>query len=203
MKYRTLAKLLVATFAAGAALPAAAQTFDGPYVGAQAGWSQNDVGAVQAGDRSAQIDRSRDAATMGIFAGYNFRPTQNVVLSAEGAFNFGSSDRITRSQKDATATINPEYGFDLGIRAGYLGTKNTLVYARGGYENVRAAVSVRDIKGSYRDKDNFDGWSVGGGFERAIANHIAARLEYRYSDLGGGGTKFDRHQVLAGVAWHF
>jgi len=203
VKRPTLALIVGATLAAGFAAPAAAETFDGPYVGVQAGWTQSKPGAVETDVGTAQIDRSRDAAAAGIFVGYNIQPTERVVLSAEGAVNFGFDDRVTRSQKDATAAINPEYGFDLGIRAGYLVTRNTLVYARGGYENIRASVSIRDINGSRHDKDNFDGWSVGGGVERAITNRVSARVEYRYSDLDGNGAEFDRHQVLAGVAWHF
>lgn len=192
-----------AALAAGLATPAAAQTFDGPYVGAQAGWAQNKLGDVETDVGTAQVGGSRDAATAGIFFGYNIQPTGGVVLSAEGAVNFGFDDGLTRSHKDAAATINPEYGFDLGLRAGYLVSDNTLVYARGGYENIRTAVRVLDLEGPRRGKDNLDGWSVGGGVERAINDHISARLEYRYSDLGGNGTKWDRHQVLAGVAWHF
>lgn len=203
MKHFIFAFLLGAVPAAGIAVPAAAQTFDGPYVGAQAGWAQNKVGTAETDAGTAQVDRSRDAATAGIFVGYNIQPIDRVVLSAEGGLNIGMDDRMTRSQKDATATINPEYGFDLGVRAGYLVTPSTLIYARGGYENLRASVRIRDIKGARREKENFDGWSVGGGVERAIAGHLTARVEYRYSDLGGDGTEFERHQVLAGVAWHF
>lgn len=203
MKHPHLALVVGATFAAGIASPAAAENFDGPYVGVQAGWTQNKPGTIETDAGSAQIDRSRDAAAAGIFAGYNLQPADRVVLSAEGAVNFGFDDRVSRSQKDATATINPEYGFDFGIRAGYLVTSNTLFYARGGYENIRASVRIRDINGSRHDKDNFDGWSLGGGVERAITDHVTARVEYRYSDLGTHGADFDRHQILAGVAWHF
>lgn len=203
MKNSTLALSFCAVLAVSITVPAAAETFDGPYVGAQAGWTQSKLGTLETDVGTAQIDRSRDAATAGIFVGYNIQPADGVVLSAEGAVNFGFDDRVTRSHKDATAAINPEYGFNLGIRAGYLLTRNTLVYARGGYENIRASVSVRDIDGSRRSKDNFDGWSVGGGVERAITDKVSARVEYRYSDLGDHGAKFERHQVLAGVAWHF
>lgn len=203
MKHFISAFLLGAVPGAGIAVPAAAQTFDGPYVGAQTGWAQNKVGTAETDAGTAQVDRSRDAATAGIFVGYNFQPIDRVVLSMEGGLNIGIDDRMTRSQKDATATINPEYGFDLGVRAGYLVTPNTLIYARGGYENLRASVRIRDIEGARREKENFDGWSVGGGVERAIASHLTARVEYRYSDLGGYGTEFERHQVLAGIAWHF
>ncbi len=203
MKYLALPLALGAAIATGIAAPAAAQTFDGPYVGAQAGWSQNRLGSVDTDLGKAGIDDKRDSATAGIFVGYNLQPTAGVVLSAEGAVNFGFDDGLARSQKDASAAINPEYGFDLGIRAGYLVTDKTLVYARGGYENVRTAVRILDLEGPRRGKDNLDGWSVGGGVERAITDHISARVEYRYSDLGSGGTKWDRHQVLAGVAWNF
>ncbi|AJA08522.1 outer membrane protein-like [Sphingopyxis fribergensis] len=192
---------LVASLAA--ANPAAAQTFEGPYVGAQAGWNQNKLGTVESDIGTAQVDRSRDAATAGIFAGYNIQPANGIVVSAEGAVNFGFDDGVTRSQKDAMGSINPEYGFDLGVRAGYLVTPNTLVYARGGYENIRASVRVLDLEGPRSGKDNFDGWTIGGGVERAVTDRISGRIEYRYSDLGGSGTKFERHQVLAGVAYHF
>src|SRR3546814_19052567 len=103
-----------------------------------------------------------------------------------------SSDLLSRAQKDASAAINPEYGFDLGVRAGYLVTDKTLVYARGGYENIRTRVQILDLEGPRRGKDNLDGWSVGGGIERAVPDHISARVEYRYRDLGSGGTTLER-----------
>lgn len=185
------------------AAPVCAKTFEGAYAGAQAGWSQNKLGSVETDIGTAQVDRSRDASTAGIFVGYNIQPANRIVLSAEGAVNFGFDDGVSRSQKDAMASINPEYGFDLGVRTGYLVTDNMLVYARGGYENVRASVDLLDLKGPRRGKDNFDGWTIGGGVERAVTDRISARVEYRYSDLGGNGTKFERHQVLAGIAYHF
>lgn len=203
MKNLALPLSLGALIAVGTAAPAAAQTFEGPYVGAQAGWSQNRLGSVATDLGTATINDSRDAATAGIFFGYNLQPAAKVVLSAEGAVNFGFDDDLSRAQKDASAAINPEYGFDLGVRAGYLVTNKTLVYARGGYENIRTRVQILDLEGPRSGKDNLDGWSVGGGIERAVTDHISARVEYRYSDLGSGGTKWDRHQVLAGVAWNF
>src|SRR3546814_18482244 len=68
---------LGALIAVGTAAPAAAQTFEGPYVGAQAGWSQNRLGSVETDLGTATIDESRDAATAGIFFGYNLQPPAN------------------------------------------------------------------------------------------------------------------------------
>ncbi|MEI4509252.1 porin family protein [Sphingopyxis sp. CCNWLW253] len=202
MKY-LLIPLALGLAATSYAQPAAAQSFEGPYVGAQAGWTQNKLGQLDTDVGTAQVDRSRDAATAGIFFGYNIEPVHRIVVSAEGAVNFGFDDGVARSQKDAMASINPEYGFDLGVRAGYLVTDKTLVYARGGYENVRASARLLDLEGPRSGKDNFDGWTIGGGVERFVTDRISARIEYRYSDLGGSGSKFERHQALAGVAWHF
>lgn len=200
-------RLVPAAFAiASAAMfisPASAQNFDGPYAGVQAGWTQNriDVAATDIG--AARIDRSRDAAAAGVFAGYNYRATDRIVLSAEAGFNLSFDDAVTRSGRDTLASIDPEYTFDMGARAGYLVTDETLLYVRGGYENMRAAIRLVDATAARYDKDTFDGWSLGGGIERAITEKVSARIEYRYSDLGGGDTKFERHQALVGIAYHF
>jgi outer membrane immunogenic protein len=201
-------KLTISTALASAAFfvvasPVSAQTFEGPYAGVQAGWSHGKVGSASTDIGRADIDRSRDSAEAGVFAGYNYKATERVVLSAEAGFNLGFDDQITRSGGGRLASIDPEYSFDLGVRAGYLVTDKTLVYLRGGYENLRASVRLVDAASSRYDKDTFDGWSVGGGVERALTDKISARAEYRYSDLGGGGTKFERHQALLGVAYHF
>jgi outer membrane immunogenic protein len=46
---------------------------------------------------------------------------------------------------------------------------------------------------------------VGGGVERKLLDNVSARVEYRYSDLGDNSDtgKFERHQVLAGIAYRF
>lgn len=184
--------------------PASAQdAFQGPYAGIEAGWNQNKIGGAEIKIGRADIDRSQDAATAGIFAGYNYKATDHIVLSGEAGFSMGFDDAVTRSGSGTLASIDPEYAFDVGVRAGYLVDGKTLVYARGGYENLRASVRVNDATSSRYGKDTFDGWSVGGGVERVITPRVSARIEYRYSDLGGGDAKFERHQALIGAAYHF
>lgn len=194
---------LAAAAAIALASPAAAQTFEGPYAGIQAGWNHNKIETAKTDIGEANIDRSRDAGTAGIFAGYNYKVTDKIVVSAEAGFNLGFDDAVSRSRTSSFASIDPEYSFDLGVRAGYLVNDKTLLYVRGGYENLRAAVRVNDVAGSRYGKDTFDGWSVGGGVERALSEKVSARVEYRYSDLGGSDTKLQRHQALIGVAYHF
>ena len=184
------------------ASPAMADPFNGPYAGMQAGWSHTRVGDPATDAGRPNLQQSQDAAEGGIFADYNYKVTPKIVLSAEGGFSIGIDDAIRRTGTDTAATVNPRYAFDLGARAGYLVDDATLVYVRGGYENMRAAVRIADGTAVRTARQNFDGWSVVGGVERAINDWLSVRAEYRYSDLRDKGT-FERHQALLGVAYHF
>lgn len=197
------ASLAIAATLASATPVAAQEAFQGPYAGIEAGWNKNKVGRADTDIGRADIGRSQDAATAGIFAGYNYKITDRIVLSGEAGFSMGFDDGVTRSSSGSLASIDPEYTFDLGVRAGYLVDDKTLIYARGGYENLRGSVRINEAAASRYTKDTFDGWSVGGGVERMLTQRVSARLEYRYSDLGGSVTKFQRHQALVGVAYHF
>lgn len=204
-KFALSTVLLLVLLLSSGALPgvAYAEPFNGPYVGVQAGLNHDEVGTVATEIGDLAIDRERDSFVGGAFAGYDFRVASNVVIGAEAGFSFTSSDSITRTSSDSLARINPSYAFDLSARAGYLVTDNTLLYVRGGYDNVRARIT-RDTRGVVlRDKDTFDGWMIGGGVERLVTDSITARLEYRYSDLGGGDSSFERHQALLGLAYRF
>lgn len=196
------------------AAPAHAEPFNGPVVGAQAGWSQNKIGDLDKDLGVVQVDRSRDSFTGGIYAGYDRKIGSNVVLGVEAGFNIAADDKIVASSlgvnplianpSGAVDTIvNPHHAFDLSVRAGYLVNDNSLLYVRGGYDNMRARTTVAGYDTVLSSTDNYDGWMVGGGFERALGDNVSTRLEYRYSDLGNGASKFDRHQVLLGVGYRF
>lgn len=178
-----------------AASPAFAETFDGPYVGVQAGLNHDRARGADTDIGEVNVRDSRDSFIGGAFAGYNYRLTPHVVIGAEGSFDIGADDAL----RSGAAVIDPNHSFDLAARVGYLVTPETLLYVRGGYENMRARIS----DGTATGHDTFDGWSVGGGVERAILQNVTARIEYRYSDLGNNGHDFDRHQALVGVAYHF
>lgn len=173
--------------------PAFAQEFQGPYVGAQVGWNQNKA-----------IGDKQDAFTGGVFAGYDHQVTPNIVLGLEGGFSLGADD-VVGPHGPNNASLDPRYSIDVSARAGYVLGERTLLYARGGYANVRARLT-RDIDDvAVSNRDNYDGWFVGGGVERKLLDNVSTRIEYRYSDLGNDSNlgKYERHQVLAGVAYRF
>jgi outer membrane immunogenic protein len=202
MQFKTLIAGL-AGLAGTIALPAHADTFDGPYVGVQAGWNRGEVADAATETLPLDAEASRDALVIGGYAGYNHRIGENFVIGAEAGFSGAVDDEI-RAQSDGNAvTLDPRYSFDLSARAGYLVTEETLVYLRGGYANTRVRTALEGEDDILRSSDNLDGWSVGGGIERAITDRISARVEYRYSDLGTDDGRWDRHQVLVGVSYNF
>jgi len=195
--------ILASAIALALAAPAAAEVFNGPFVGIQAGWNREKVSSVDSKVGALTINESKDAFVGGVFAGYDRQVSSRIVLGAEGGFNLTTSDELTRTGRDYSGTINPTHGFDLTARAGYLVDPQTLIYVRGGYDNLRANVRLVNNSVVTSGHDTFDGWLVGGGIERAIGSRISARVEYRYSDLSSGNSSFDRHEALVGIAYHF
>lgn len=195
--------LILSLTAAAAMLPstAMAQAFEGPYIGAQIGWNQDNVESSAATTGSVAVDQNRDAFVGGVFAGYDHHIAERVVIGAEAGFQVGADDAIVEA--GGRYAIDPRYAFDLSARAGYVVGDKTLIYARGGYSNVRARVRSLNATTPISETGNLDGWFVGGGVERKLTDSVSARVEYRYHDLGEQGDTFERHQVLAGVAFRF
>lgn len=196
-------RLFIAAALAGWSIQASAQDFSGPSIGIQAGWNNTDVGLPKGKDGTPAIDQSTDAFVAGGFLAYDYEVVPHVVLGAQAEFNIAASDEFGASAAAASIRVNPKYAFDLTARVGYLVTPQTLLYVRGGYSNARVRTTATVDSKRVSSSDNLDGWMIGGGAERLITDHISARLEYRYSDLGEGPSKFDRHQILVGAAYRF
>jgi outer membrane immunogenic protein len=194
-----LATALVAAFASAAS----AAPFDGPYVGAQIGWQSEKMRDVKSSFGIVPVDQNKDSVTGGIFVGYDKTINDRFVVGAEGGVDFASDNEVTTSAGGTSYSVDPKYSFDLTARAGYLVDPQTLIYARGGYTNARVRTTLTDAAGVSRASNSQDGWVVGGGVERVIAQNVSARLEYRYSKLSEGDGKDYRHRVLAGLSYRF
>ncbi len=188
--------------AASIAGAAQAQSFDGPSIGVQAGWVQNDVRNPKTNLGRAGIDASKDSPSIGILTGYD-KQIGKIVVGGQAELNFGTKDAVKGVSGTNRVTIDPKRSVDVTVRAGYTVTPETLVYARAGYTNERVQTTRTSATGSVTGSEDRDGWLVGAGVERKLTQHVSARLEYRYADLSDGSGKYDRHQVLTGVAYHF
>jgi outer membrane immunogenic protein len=202
---RVIVSATVATvLAAATAAPATAAEFNGPFVGAQIGWQSEKMKNTDSSFGVTPIDDTVNSISGGIYAGYDKRVADRVVIGAEAGVDFSSDDETDASAAGTTYLVDPKYSFDLTVRAGYLVTPETLLYARGGYTNARVRTSVASLAGVEGDSDNQDGWLAGAGVERQIKDNISARLEYRYSKFSQDGDgKDNRNRVLAGLSYRF
>ncbi|WP_341711433.1 porin family protein [Erythrobacter sp.] len=200
-----LGALFIASIAfASFATPAMAEEFEGPFIGAAAGYSRDEIGPELGDNTQLPNQLSQDAAYFQLFAGYDYAVAPRVRLGVEAAFGIGADDELELGDSVASVELDPEYTFEFTGRAGYLVSDKALVYVRGGYQNSRVEATLSASgQPTLSDKDNADGWLVGGGLEYAFGSNLRSRIEYRYSDLGNDGASWDRHQVLAGVLWNF
>ena len=194
-----MTRLFALASAVALAVPALAHadTFSGPSVGVQGGWEENSVRNPTTPLGVTPVTAKGDTGTIGVFAGYDYKLAPRVVVGAQAELNLP----ITAHFTDGATVLDPKRSIDLSLRAGYLVTPKTLAYVRAGYANVRYSAAIPAVA-TYASGTQ-DGWLLGAGVEHALTSHVTARVEYRYSDLSGGDGKWDRHQILTGVAYHF
>jgi outer membrane immunogenic protein len=185
----------LATFAA----PAAAEGFNGFQLGITAGYNHDKVGPAFE-DASLTHSVSRDSAMVGIFAGYDMTIGSHFVLGAEAALNGPADNKLHNDRGIVRTTIDPRLAVYLSARAGYLINDKTLLYVRGGCASIRTHTNVGQ---SAIVSSSLDGWHAGAGLEYALGKHVNARIEYRYTDVGGSKNSYERQQALVGLAYRF
>lgn len=186
-----MTKTLLIAAALAALVPASAQAemFNGAYGGLETGWEKTD------GDLG-------NGLTYGGILGYNAKVGARGVVGVEGKLGFSTADDTTTLGGVGTTTQKLGAGRSLGIagRAGYLASPTTLFYGKLGYENIRTKLEltpdIANLSGSF----NTDALTAGGGVEFGINERTSLRIGYDYAN---GENAFERHQVKAGVAFHF
>lgn len=181
----------------------AAEPFNGPYIGAEAGWQQDSLRATlrTEGGTLTATDKASGFAYGGQI-GYDFKLQDKFVLGVE-AFAGGDSSKI---EVDG---VSADGGRALGLaaRAGVLAGPRSLIYLKGGWENGRFTFA----DGVDRASANRDGWTLGGGFEQMLTENVSARVEYRHTKfnsfdvdgIDGASARFNRNRVMAGVNFRF
>lgn len=188
----------VAALSIAGAAHAQSQTtsaFNGPSVGVQGGWEYTGVYNPTTDLGVTPVIGHHDTGVVGGFVGYDKQVAPKVVIGGQAELNLPVDSAFTRDG----VRLDPKRSIDVSARAGYLVTPATLVYVRGGYSNELVGTKLAGASVS----EGRDGWMVGGGLERMVTDKISTRLEYRYTDFSNGDGKFDRHQVLFGVAYRF
>lgn len=153
---------------------------------------------------------SKGGFVYGVTAGYDFDLGKAVVgIEAELADSTAKEKVTDILEAGDEASIAASRDLYIGARVGFAVGSNVLVYAKGGYSNVRVKARYADSTDSFSDSDTLDGYRLGAGVE-LVGQMNFARLEYRYSDYGkysydgfNTGISASRHQVVATGGFRF
>lgn len=154
----------------------------------------------------------------GLNAGYDWQ-IDNIVLGVTGDIELadmdGDSDLLDAGGADiGRIEAQIDWLGSLRLRAGFA-VDRALFYATGGLAVGGVELSLHDTAGGVSDDSAAKwGWTLGGGLDYALTDTLSARIEYRYTDLGGieagdasagGEAKSDIafHAVRVGLGWHF
>ncbi len=146
--------------------------------------------------------RNGDGILYGVGLGYDL---------GSGRLRFGleaeASDSTAKDCEQGTATrICSEMGRDLylGARVGSLISPNVLLYAKGGYTNIRESIRFAPAGGAAPvvTHPEFDGFRLGAGAEFSIGAKTYVKAEYRFSNYESSQS-FDRHQGVIGFGFRF
>jgi len=194
MKRIILATTCFLPFAALAAGP-----FDGPYLGAYAGygWAEDkgighmqNTGAVNGWTHKPEPK----GALFGLMGGYNWQLNNGFVLGIEADLEgrSGYDDKVYQKDDGVTdtdfkAASRIKSAASLRGRVGYAVTREALVFATAGYAYAKVDRTWYDLtipveKESHSNAQG--GWTAGLGLDYALNDKLSARLEYRHTDYG-------------------
>jgi len=188
------------------AVPAPQQSIDwnGLYIGGNLGWAfgQFDNKAGSATDLGVDAN----GISGGLYSGYNFQVTPNVVVGAEADFTLTDLEK-SRSNGGISLTSKSDWNSNIRGRVGYAFDRY-MVYGAGGL-----AIADLEVSGNGdSDSKTALGWSLGAGGEALITNNLTARLDYTYQDFGeedfnlngtGVSSEFNNSQVRMGIGYKF
>jgi outer membrane immunogenic protein len=174
-----------------------ADTWTGLYVGAHAGYQTGDTDTV-----GAVGDVDIDGIVGGGLAGYNVQYC-NFVVGIEGDFGFGEVDGAAGVIDD----IDLEPQGHARVRIGWA-WDSVLPFVAGGV--ALSDIDMR-IPGTGKDSATHLGFSIGGGIDVMVSDHMVLRAEYLYDSYEsqnyaiGGGVRLDTdpHTVRGAFIWHF
>ncbi|MGO4169932.1 outer membrane protein [Novosphingobium sp. YAF33] len=157
------------------------------------------------------LDESKGGFLYGATLGYDYDAGPVVVgIESEitGATTKQSYDNLVLA--DDRWKLSAGRDLYVGARLGVNVTPTVLLYAKGGYTNARADLTIRYDGEKYSEHDNLDGFRVGAGAEVAVTPATFARIEYRYSDYGNyqyedveSAIGLSRHQVALTSGFRF
>lgn len=212
-------KLIALALATGAfSTPALAETFSGPYIGAEIG---RDAYEVKAEDLAiSSVDFSADGLSGnglmgGAYIGYDYALSGSIFAGVEAFINT-SGAKISASATDGvdtvSASVKARESYGLAARLGTMINDSTGIYARLGWARTKFKASYDDGVDVLSDSRTRSAFQYGAGVETRVGSNASIRVEYTMQDYGSAGLdadfgvtgiKVNSDQVRLGVGYRF
>ena len=208
----SLSLLASSAYAADAIIAEAAPVFSwtGGYIGLQAGYAWGNGNVDQIGGPGF-IDTDPDGFLGGVYAGYNYQMSNNIVIGAELDVVYANVDGSGQVflapgvPAGVTATEELNWSGAARLRLGYAADR-FLPYIAGGVAFGDIDISNDNGPGSFGD--TFTGWTIGAGLDYAMTDNLLLRAEYRFTDFGTetlptGVVDLKTNEIRFGIAYKF
>lgn len=198
-------------------------SWNGGYIGAQAGYVWGDSTYTKPEWPGYEAYFDPDGFLGGIYAGYNHQLNNSIVLGGELDFAISGIDGESLYYEngipwdDTLGTAEMKWSGALRARVGYAFDR-FMPYLAGGLAFARYEYGVWDAAedAGFRTSETMTGWTIGGGAEYAATDHLILRAEYRYSDFGDNrvdqaatmdwwtnDVDLKTHDIRLGIAYKF
>ena len=210
----SLSLLASSAYAADAIIAEAAPVFSwtGGYIGLQAGYAWGNGNVDQIGGPGF-IDTDPDGFLGGVYGGYNYQMSNNIVIGAELDVVYANVDGSGQVflapgvPAGVSATEELNWSGAARLRLGYAADR-FLPYIAGGVAFGDIDISNDNGPGSFGD--TFTGWTIGVGLDYAMTDNLLLRAEYRYTDFGSesfedfaSDVDLKTNEVRLGIAYKF
>lgn len=162
-------------------------SWTGFYLGGNAGgaWSSLDQNVTFATGATEKFSFDPSSFAGGVQAGYQVQMGAIVLGVEVGLTGFDLRDRrVATVQANTVRQSDVDWLFTVTPRIAYAADK-WMAYFKGGYANAEVARHTTLLDGSQRTGGQYreDGWTIGGGFEYAIASWVSLGVDYSYVNI--------------------
>lgn len=187
-KYAIVLAALAFQAAPALAQDAAAERWDGLYIGVNAGgsWLAGDMNAstpYNSYNGFAVQDLNDGSLAGGLQIGYN-KQMSSLGLGAEAAMNFTGQKRQSTTNTPGTLFWRESnFNASVGPRLSFA-TPGVIVYAKGGLAVGKFDVGHDQNGTLISAKETQYGYMLGGGAEMALGSKVSVGVQYEYMDFG-------------------
>jgi outer membrane immunogenic protein len=168
---------------------APAYSWSGFYLGGQVGYSRDTTKSqlqTPAGNVLAVWSDAASGVIGGAYSGYNWQ-LGVLVLGVEGDIEGSNLNKAAGPVIGLYSGSKLSWQASLRSRVGFA-VDRTLFYVTGGLADAGLGHTLYDAGHSVSFNTNRLGYTLGGGVEYAVTDHLVGRIDYRYTNFGAGNN---------------